>query len=178
MGRKPKYDTDKKLARAIDGYFASISRTVTVTELVPTGEYTQKGMPVMAPQVVHNDNGEEIRRVEYCAPPSVTDLCLYLGISRETWRAYCDPELHPEFLDTTTRTRARIEAYLERELLTREKSVQGIIFNLQNNYGWKEKKELELGPGAVRAASAVGMTMDEKMALLREMAGEIHLPDE
>lgn len=174
----PKYDTAKKLARAIEDYFASISRTVTVTELVPTGEYTQKGMPVMAPQKVTNDNGDEIRRVEFCSPPSITDLCLHLGITRETWRTYCDPDIHPEFSDTTTRTRARIEAYLERELLTREKSVQGIIFNLQNNYGWKEKKEVELGSGAVRAVASVGMTTEEKMALLREMAGEIHLPEE
>ena len=173
MGRSRKYDTAKKLERAVDAYFASISRTVAVTELQPTGQYTQKGLPVLAPVPVCNDDGAEIRRVEYCTPPSISDLCLHLGITRETWRVYCDPVVHPEFSDTTTRARARIEAYLERELLTREKSVQGVIFNLQNNYGWKEKKELELGSGAVRAVTSVGMTTEEKMELLREMAGEI-----
>lgn len=176
MARPRKYKTGKQLERAIDAYFASISRTVVLKESVPTGRYTEKGRPIMEQVPMLNDAGEEITRLEYVVPPSMGDLCLWLGISRETWNTYCDPNMHPEFLDTTTRARARVEAYLEQQLVTREKSVQGIIFNLQNNYGWKEKKELDLGKGAVQAVAGATMTMDEKLKLLREMAGEIHLP--
>lgn len=83
--------------------------------------------------------------MQYVVPPSIAGLCLQLGIDRSTWQNYADPALHPELADVAAEARARIEAYLEQELLTREKGLQGIIFNLQNNYGWRQKQEVELG---------------------------------
>ena len=79
--------------------------------------------------------------------------------------------------------RARIEAYLEQELLTREKGLQGIIFNLQNNYGWRQKQEVELGEktrssmgtGELRIADKLALLAEERDALLmteREDDGE------
>ena len=65
-----------------------------------------------------------------------------------------------------------MEAYLEEQLLTREKNVQGLIFNLQNNYGWREKREVELGGETRRtvadSAQARTLSIAEKMAVLRE----------
>ena len=60
---------------------------------------------------------------------------------------------------------------LEQELLTREKGVQGIIFNLQNNYGWKQKQEVELGKDT-RESMKHAVTYHEKLALLRADDGE------
>lgn len=64
--------------------------------------------------------------------------------------------------------RARIEAYLEQELLTREKGLQGIIFNLQNNYGWRQKQEVELGEKTRSSMGAGELRIADKLALLAE----------
>ena len=156
-GRPKKY-TKKSLQAAVDGYFASISRTVQALD--------DDGKPM------RNDAGEPIRVVEYVRPPSVGGLCLYLGIDRSTWQNYADRKLHPELAGVTAYARMRMEAYLEEQLLTREKNVQGLIFNLQNNYGWREKREVELGGETRRtvaeSAQAGNMSIAEKMALLAE----------
>lgn len=156
-GRPKKY-TKKSLQQAVDGYFASISRKVQALD--DDGE------------VIRNDAGEPIWVTEYVRPPSVSGLCLYLGIDRSTWQNYANQELHPELAGVTAQARVRMEAYLEEQLLTREKNVQGLIFNLQNNYGWREKREVELGGEARRTVSqgarAQSMSIAEKMALLAE----------
>ena len=142
-GREKKY-TAKALRENVENYFASICRTATVTELVPTGELDERGHKILELQPVMNDLNEIMLRKEYIIPPTVSGLCEYLGIHRSTWANYCDKDLHPEFFDTTTRARGRMRAYLEEQLLTR-KDVRGVIFDLQNNYGYTEKREIELG---------------------------------
>lgn len=128
VGRPRKYKTKKSLETAIEGYFNSISRTVPV---LGRGD-----------RPVRNDAGEEMYATEYLRPPTVSGMCLFLGIERSTWQNYCDRKLHPEFAEVTEIAKGRIEAYLEEELVTRDK-VQGIMFNLQNNYGWKQKPDRE-----------------------------------
>ncbi len=142
-GREKKY-TAKALCESVEKYFASICRTAPVTELVPTGELDERGHKIFELQPVMNDLNEIMLRKEYVIPPTVSGLCEYLGIHRSTWANYCDKDLHPEFFDTTTRARGRMRAYLEEQLLTR-KDVRGVIFDLQNNYGYSEKREIELG---------------------------------
>ena len=121
--------------------------------------------------IIRNDDDEEIKVVQFVVPPSVTGMCLYLGIDRSTWQNYADAALHPELAGICQGARTRIEAYLEQELLTREKGVQGIIFNLQNNYGWKQKQEVELGKDT-RESMKHAATYHEKLALLRADDGE------
>ena len=156
-GRPKKY-TKAGLQKAVDGYFASISRTVTALD--------EDKNPL------YNDAGEAIKITQYVRPPSVSGLCLCLGIDRSTWQNYGDARLHPELAGVVAQAKMRMEAYLEEQLLTREKNVQGLIFNLQNNYGWREKREVELG-GETRQAVAAGtqtrgMSIAEKVALLEE----------
>lgn len=156
-GRPKKY-TKAGLQKAVDGYFAGISRTVTARD--------EHG------DLMYNDAGFEIKITQYIRPPSVSGLCLYLGIDRSTWQNYGDAGLCPELAGVVAQARMRMEAYLEEQLLTREKNVQGLIFNLQNNYGWREKREVELG-GETRQAVAAGtqaqsMSIAEKVALLEE----------
>ena len=154
-GRPKKY-TKKTLEAAIERYFRSISRTVPATEA--------------SGKEIYNDDGEAILLTQYVRPPSISSLCLYLGIDRSTWGNYCDAELHPEFRAVTSQTKARIEAYLEEQLLTREKSVQGIIFNLQNNYGWRQKQEVELGEQTRKSAAAENLSLQEKLAVIAQAA--------
>ena len=171
-GRETKYKTSKALRDKVEKYFNSISRTAPVTEEVPTGELDERGHKIFEAQPVMNDLGEIMLRKEYMIPPTVSGLCEYLGIHRSTWANYCDPEKHPEFFDTTTRARGRMRAYLEEQLLTR-KEVRGIIFDLQNNYGYSEKREVELGTRATAAIGSAGLPAEERaelLAILKEEA--------
>lgn len=155
-GRPKKY-TAKAFREAVDAWFRSI--TVEVCD-----------------EAVINMDGEPIRRKVYAVPPTISGLCLALGIDRKTWQHYADGNLNPRHAPICEDVRLRIEAYLEGQLLTREKSLQGIIFNLQNNYGWRERHEhaqtVELGE-RTREVVAQNLTLDEKMALIREAAAEI-----
>lgn len=169
MGRPRKY-TAKGLRDAVDRYFSSISRTKTATEMVPTGNVDRYGHPEMEPRVILNDDGEEIKYREYVVPPTTAGLCRYLGISHQTWAEYSDKSTHPEYADSTTRARERMREYNENELLTRAgKDVRGIIFNLQNNFGYSEKREVELGEHATKAVTTANMSSEEKWQLLQSL---------
>lgn len=151
---RPKKYTKKTLEEAIDLYFRSISGLREARNGI--------GAPIL------DDDGEPIMVRVYAVPPTVSGLCLYLGIDRSTWQNYLNREANPDMAGVAEYARARIEAYLEEQLLVREKSVQGIIFNLQNNYGWKNKTEVEFG--AETRKTAAGMSLSEKMAAVRELA--------
>lgn len=146
MGAPKKYKTPKALEKAVNAYFDSITREKEVTEMVSTGERDKMGHLIYKPQLVLNRLGKPVTVTEFLVPPSVGDLAQFLGIHRSTWYDYCDPEKHPEFSDTTTQALGRIHAYLERESLTREgKNLKGVIFNLENNFGYKERLEVQGG---------------------------------
>lgn len=170
MGRPKKYNK-KTLEEAVERYFASITRIVTMTELIETGERDDKGHKIFERRPITNSLGEEAKVEEYIVPPTVGALCQHLEIHRSTWAEYCDPEKHPEFSDTTTRARGRLRTYLEQQLLTR-KDVKGIIFDLQNNHGYSEKRQVELGERAGKAISVGTMPMSEKKLMLEEIARE------
>lgn len=150
VGRPMVYKSAKALKDAVERYFNSISRTATVTD--PMGE------PLL------NDNGEELQTIRYVRPPALSSLCLALGIDKKTWINYGDPDLHPDFAPIVSWARGFMEAYLEEELNTRDK-VSGIIFNLTNNYGWRQKNEVELGEETRKVASPT-LSLSEKLAAI------------
>jgi hypothetical protein len=71
--------------------------------------------------------------------PTVAGLALALGFScRQSITDYSEKD---EFSSTIKKAKLRIEQYLEEAL--HGNSVTGIIFNLKNNFGWKDKTEHE-----------------------------------
>lgn len=70
-------------------------------------------------------------------PYTVTGLALALDMSRQDLINYSNKE---EFFDTIKRAKMKVENYLEKRLIN-DTSTSGIIFNLKNNYGWKDKQE-------------------------------------
>lgn len=75
--------------------------------------------------------------------PTVTGLALVLDLTRQGLINY---EVKEEFVDTVKEGKARIEAYIEQRLFLNNPT--GCIFNLKNNFNWKDKQETELsGPG-------------------------------
>lgn len=72
-------------------------------------------------------------------PPTVSGLAYHLGMSTEAFRNY---EEKDEFLATVKRAKQRVEVALEERL--NAPSPTGAIFNLKNNFGWKDKSEHDL----------------------------------
>ena len=139
----PKKHSAQSLARAVRKYFKSITREVALTEKVPTGQKDKMGHEIYETVPVTNMLGEQVRVTQYVVPPSVGGLSQFLGIHRSTWDNYCDRDKYPEFFDTTTYAQGCIHAYLEQESLTRSgKDLKGILFNLENNFGYRERLEL------------------------------------
>lgn len=142
MGAPKKY-SKKKLADAVERYFKSITREKTLTEKKATDQKDKMGHTIYVDEVILNGLGEPVTVTEYLVPPTVGGLSAFLGIHRDTWNDYCNREKHPEFSDTTTYAQGRIHAYLEQEMLTRQgKDLKGVLFNLENNFGYKERMEL------------------------------------
>lgn len=154
MEKRKRYGRRSLLA-GVDGYFASISRTVEATERVETGSKSYEERPIL------NDAGEPIRYREYVVPPTVWGLCEYLGLSPAQWSRYCDRSLYPELQEAVQRAAGLMQEWKEQALLTR-KDVRGIIYHMQNHLGGLEAEPEREEP----------MTLGEKRALLCEADGE------
>lgn len=70
--------------------------------------------------------------------PTVSGLAYHLEVATETLRDYGTKE---EYSATVKRAKQRIEIALEQRLAGQ--AVTGTIFNLKNNFGWKDKSEHE-----------------------------------
>lgn len=140
---RPKSYTKITLRKAVERYFASITRRVQVKEKVDTGKKDKNGHAIYEERPVKNNLDEDVWVTEYLVVPSVGGLCEFLGIHRSTWAEYCTQE---EFSDTTTRAQGRLRSWREDQLLTR-KDVKGIIFDLENNYGYKEHRDIHITGG-------------------------------
>lgn len=172
----PRKYTEKSLKKAVERYFASISRKRLLTERVDSGRRDANGHIVYEEKPVMNCLGEQAEALEYLVPPTVGGLCDYLAIHRSTWADWCDDTKYPEFAQTTTWARERIRAYLDQQLLTR-KDVRGVIFDLQANHGCSAKTEVELGPRSAAAVSAASVPVSQRAALLQELMAEFSRED-
>lgn len=78
---------------------------------------------------------------ESAKPKTVLGMCNYMDISRET---LCNMEGYGnDYLDAIKKAKGIIEQYAADMLFDRNSNTTGIIFNLKNNFGWKDKQEIE-----------------------------------
>ena len=73
-------------------------------------------------------------------PYTITGLCVYLDITRETLNEYSKQVEHS---DTIKRARLKIEQWVEEHSLTGDVNPAAAIFNLKNNFGWVDKSEIQ-----------------------------------
>jgi hypothetical protein len=73
--------------------------------------------------------------------PFITELAYYLDTSRETLREYKE---RPDYVDSIKKALTRCEMALEKNLIEGKVNPTGSIFNLKNNYGWRDKNETDL----------------------------------
>lgn len=162
MGRPRKYN-GKKLQKAVERYFQRITTEQTVTVPRETGEKDKYGHDVVELVPAVNQLGEELTETVYLIPPTIGGLCIYLGISGSTWAEYAGEE---EFSETVTYARGRIKAYLQQELLTRPgRDVKGIMFDLQNNHGYREKVDV--------STREQELAMQEKELKIKKLEAEL-----
>lgn len=160
-----KYKSAAALRRACEKYFNSISRTVPAAELYNTGEKDEWGHFVFEKRKILNDAGEEIRYIEYAVPPSITAMCIYLGISRETWRRYISSD--EEWGAVGVWVKQKIRSYLLHELMTRTKGIRAVEINLERNYS--EGEEIVVGSSGGMAE----LTADQKLAFIHQLSERV-----
>jgi len=161
-GRPLKFQSVQELQTKIDAYFADCDPHMEeVTEWVQARDSKgqlkkdEHGLNYLV-QVSHKVMTEQ-------KPYTITGLALALDTSRETLLDYEDKA---EFSDTIKKAKDKCHNYVEKSLLTGNPT--GAIFNLKNNYGWKDKTESELSnpDGSLNPINA--LTAEE----LRKLAGK------
>lgn len=73
-------------------------------------------------------------------PYTMCGLALALGLTREGLAGYSRRD---EYSDIILQARQHVEAYAEERLHSGGSPV-GVIFSLKNNFGWKDKSEIEV----------------------------------
>lgn len=95
---------------------------------------------------------------KYIRPLTITGLANALDTSRETLLEY---EERPEFVDTIKRAKGKIHQYVE-EYLFNGKNQTSAIFNLKNNYGWKDKTEQDVTSGGEKLTFGIAEAIAKK----------------
>lgn len=129
-GRPLKFKTVKELQTKIDAYFEYCDPHES-EELQVVPIYKDKKRV-----------GEEIKKVKTVSqqrPYTITGLAYWLDTSRETLLNY---EENSKYFDTIKKAKERIHNFTEEKLYGGAHPT-GVIFNLKNNWGWKDKTEVE-----------------------------------
>lgn len=85
-------------------------------------------------------------------PYTITGLCLALDTNRQTllnyqewaeigWLKRVDEETRKQYVDTIKKAKLKCENYAEMQLF-RTSQVAGVIFNMKNNYGYRDVSEV------------------------------------
>ena len=74
-------------------------------------------------------------------PLTVSGLCIYLGISKDTFSRYAKQS---NFSETIKMARLMIENWTEEAALTGDIDRTVAIFSLKANYKWKDKQDIDV----------------------------------
>lgn len=127
IGRPLKYKTVDELVQLIDAYFLSCWSQKLDMFGKPIFVRTKTGKKTDTPVMVQTQ------------PYTITDLAIAMGMTRQMLIEY---EAKGQFGDTIKRAKEICHSYAEKSLFI-GKNPTGAIFNLKNNYGWKDKSETE-----------------------------------
>lgn len=73
-------------------------------------------------------------------PYTMAGLAYELGISRQALMEYSKRD---KFGDAIKRARNKVEADVERRMNGKDTFTPGLIFNAKNNFGWKDRSEVD-----------------------------------
>ena len=112
-------------------------------------------------------NVEEVQTIimeylnEHCTvddPPLMTGLAMVLGLSRQ---GLCEYSRKDMFSDTIKRAKQYVENINEKMLITKKTSPIGNIFNLKNNFAWRDDKQVILVHKTVASIMATQINPNE-----------------
>ena len=172
-GAPKKFETPQQLANACDKYFRSISRVVELTEKIDTGKFNKAGKPIIEHRPIINDYGKPATAREYFRKPSISGLCNYLHICRDTWSEYANRD---EYRNICASVKQEIEEYLVSRL-GNGKGDAGIQFELSQNYGWRNRVEVEAGAETRESMKHSNLSMAEKLECLKSMGLKVSADD-
>ena len=140
MGLTPKYTSVEEIESKIEQYFEDC-KGYPLTDEKGKQIFNKFGSPIFID--VH--------------PPTVTGLALAIGFTSR--QALLNYQAKPEFVDTITRAKARVEQYAEERLFDRDGS-NGAQFSLRNNFkGWDaDKKNDNSGDGKITIVNNIPRT--------------------
>ena len=134
---RPRAYTPQQLEKGIQDYFDSITTTYPLFDSVVIGKDSE-GKVIYKEVPRLNNKGEQLYGTTYHEHPSFTGLAIYLDINKDTLTEYGN---QADYSVPIKRAKQIIENYLESHLYGN--NVTGIIFNLKNNYGWKDRQEID-----------------------------------
>lgn len=146
-GRKKLYDTPEEMEPIINKYFKDCDDKREVVTDEKTGR----------------------SKILY-EPYTVSGLCIYLNMCRDS---LCEYQKDPRFSDTIKKAKYKIENWLEKKSLMGITNPAVSIFNLKNNFGWKDKTETEISNPKGEAFRTSDMTDEEIKARILELQGKV-----
>lgn len=159
MGRWKKYRSARSFAKAVNDYFAKI----TYKEPARRPGAWVHGKYVPGEEITDGE-GKPIMLEQYVVPPSIIALQNHIGVSRETWSNYSDEQDYAEVIEYARR---RVEEYLNRQLIEMGRDNKGVIFSLENNFGYREKREDTVHQTSADISDT--LTPEEKLEALRKL---------
>lgn len=147
-GRPLQYETPEEMQKLIDLYFLACKFNKTGTESL---------LNTISPE------DQEIVKTIDDEVPTVCGLAYVLDLSRKALIEYQGRE---EFSNTIKKAKLRIERNLEQRL--DGANAVGTIFNLKNNFGWKDKQELEHS-GKMEYTDITEEELDKKLRYLESL---------
>lgn len=94
--------------------------------------------------------------------PTMSGLAMALDLSRQGLLEYSNKD---EFSDAIKKARQKVEVALEQRLAG--SAPAGTIFNLKNNFGWKDKTEQEMS-GSLQVSDMTSSQIDERIRALND----------
>jgi len=139
-GRPLKFKTVKELQEKVDAYFDSCWEPVMDRVINP--DYKGKKKDATPDDWIweHRTDWEGKPLYRQIKPYTVTGLALFMEIDRDTLLNY---EKNDKFFGTIKEAKLKIHEYAEQYLFT-GKNQTAAIFNLKNNWGWKDKTETDI----------------------------------
>lgn len=136
VGRPLKFASPEELQEKIEAYFADCDPHWEEYEAW-IDKKDSSGKPIITDGVVQQEFVTK-KRLTKQKPYTITGLAVALDTTRETLLDYQDKD---EFSDTIKKAKEKIHGYVESRLF--DGQAAGPIFNLKNNYGWKDKYDFD-----------------------------------
>ncbi len=141
-GQPLKFKSVKQLEKKIQDYFNSCFEEKWFDQ--PKRDKNGKKMIRVGKRGEVHEIEIHIKKLVQIDPITITGLAVALDTNRQTLLNYEEKE---EYFDTIKKAKNFIESLTEKGMMNGKINPAAAIFNMKNNWGWKDKTEVDLGDG-------------------------------